>query len=740
MEPKTIQSSEVDIRNCENEPIHIIGKIQGHGALIACGLNDLQIKQVSANSKELLGFSPDQLIGQHIEMIFEENQLPQLFSTTRNPDFFDTEKIKINGKDFLILPHVTDSLMVLDFEPLRQSTDPYLLQKKLSEVMSRLKSADTVEELCSISAGLVKQMFGYDRVMLYRFDENWNGEVVAEKKNPEATSWLGLHYPASDIPKQARQMFFKQQVRIIADANYIPVPLVSGSSQKREQPLNLSKSHLRGVSPIHIEYLKNMGVGASLTAAIIVENELWGLVACHHDTSKFLNFFERQNAKFLVQVLSNEISLRETNSHLLHSEMAAGLREKIQQQIQKQDDLFSALCGPREKFTDLVSCSGGALVLEGNISVIGKTPSVVEVEELVEGFLKLKKSDVFYTKQLCSDFPKAKNYIDKASGLLSTRLTKDDYILWFRPEVRQMVNWGGNPENKVSYNEKEKRLSPRKSFEKWSQELKGTSINWKKSDISVVKSFRNDLRSVILEKQVKKIYSLNQELKKASADLELFSYGLGHDLQAPIRGIEGYVQILKEDHSQELNHDGKEKLEEVSKMIKKTQVLISDLLSYHKFTSGHLQKSLFSFKDLITEILDLYNLPINFPKTKIKVEENLPELFGDRRMLFQAWYNLIGNALKYSSKAKNPEIIIGHESSDNETICFIRDNGIGVSENNRKKIFKPFTRVAGGHFEGSGIGLALVKKVVEAHFGEIWVESSEELFSKFYVKLPKDKR
>ena len=211
-----------------------------------------------------------------------------------------------------MLAHLSEDNLILDFEIIGETWDPGHFQQQLTSIINGLDTTESIPTLCDRAASLMKDIFGYDRVMVYRFDEEWNGEVVAEEKEEPLESWLDLHYPASDIPSQSRKLFLKHKVRIISDVNYEPVPIAPEISPLTNKPLDLSRSALRGVSPIHIEYLQNMKVGASLTAAIIVNGNLWGLVACHHYSAKFINYYQRETCKFLTQVFSNNISTIQT--------------------------------------------------------------------------------------------------------------------------------------------------------------------------------------------------------------------------------------------------------------------------------------------------------------------------------------------------------------------------------------------------------------------------------------------
>ncbi|WP_424493856.1 ATP-binding protein [Salinimicrobium sp. GXAS 041] len=725
---------EVNIDNCAREPIHIIGKCQSHGAVVACNLQDLTVLQCSENTavhfsiphNELLGKEIAVLIGKELQKEFKQHLCSE-------QEFFPVEVV-INEKKFLLLPHFSEEILLLDFEPLEEKQEPVSFQKQLSSILNRLKNAKSTQDLCERAASLTKDIFEYDRVMIYRFDEAWNGEVVAEEKAENATSWLGLHYPATDIPAQSRALFLENRMRIITNVYDEPVPVTPVLSPLTQQPLDLSQSALRGVSPIHLEYLQNMGVGASLTAAIVVKGKLWGLLTCHHNTAIFINYYQRESCRLLVEIFSNELSLKETNNFLEERRLAEKIKERLVLQMNAEKDLFEALT-ENTLFTDLVPCIGGALLFNGVLQTAGTTPSKNDINSLVSNFLAEKEENLFTSSKLSEEFEPAEKYKEIASGILSLRISENNYLLWFKPEVIQTVSWGGDPNKKGTYDEEKQRISPRKSFEKWSEQVRGVSEKWKEADVNVVKAFGENISYLLLEKQRNEIKGLNERLQEANRELELFNFGLSHDLRAPLRGMKGYLSILMEDHAEKLGDSGLTTLETSIGLAREMNSLIDDILAYSRTSSDEVRKGKIDVNALLEEILKTFNPEATFPKTKIVVAKNLPEMEGDKRMLFQLWANLIGNALTYSAKIEEPKVEIGYIGETEKNVYFVRDNGIGIPKEQQEKIFATFSRLKGKEYKGSGIGLALVKLVVEKHEGRIWVESEEGKGATFFFEM-----
>jgi two-component system, chemotaxis family, sensor kinase Cph1 len=731
---------QVNLENCAKEPIHLIGRTQEHGVLLACNFQTLEITQAGANAITFFGISTDDLPGTGISSLIGEEKTQELKKQLDIKENLPLQ-VRINGKVFLMLPHLSGQNLILDFEPFPEEQDSLIFQNQLSTVLNRFQKALSVNELSNAAAIVIKKMFGYHRVMIYRFDEQWNGEVIAEEREEEMEAWLGLHYPATDIPEQSRKLFLSQRVRIISKVDYSPVPIMPGLSPLTGEPLDISQSGLRAVSPIHIEYLKNMGVGASLTAAIVVRGKLWGLIACHHNSEKYLDFHSRERCRFVAHTLSNELTLLETNSQISKFQLSENIRRQLVVQMNFHKDLRYALTRDTVKFTDVIDCGGGAIFIKDEWELTGNTPNEAQLDRLLKNFIKKQSNSVYLTRNLSAEFPEAGKYRTTASGLLSLKIAENKFLLWFKPEVVQVVNWGGDPNNKAFYNEKEQRLSPRKSFEKWTEKLTGTSEPWDDLDKNIARSLRENISHVLLAQQREEIEALNLKLIEANKELELFSYGLSHDLRAPVRGMEGFLNILQEDHAKELGEDGRIMLHKTRELTERMNNLIDNILEYSRLshTEG-LKITTINNSEVIKEVLELFNAEESYPKTDVVLQPEMPTMHGDRRMIFQLWANLLNNALKYSAEKEKPLVEVGTTLINGREVFMVKDNGIGINPEYKKKIFETFQRAVGSRFKGTGIGLAIVNKIVEKHNGEVWVESVPGEGSQFYFYLEAQKK
>jgi len=711
-----------NLTNCDKEPIHIIGHIQPHGALVVIDMKSYAVVNYSENlssflqTKNLSSF-------RYLNDLFPDDFIIQLKKELEANKTLSTYTFEKDRENFLLIPHVSDDKVIIDVEKQKDKLPSFTFQQQLNNILSQIEKTTSLKETSQIATQLIKNIFGYNRVMLYRFDKDWNGEVIAETKDENLETWLGLRYPASDIPKPAREIFLKQGVRVISDVYYKPSPILSLENSNLQPPINLTNSELRGVSPIHIEYLKNMKVNASLTTSIIVNGKLWGLITCHHYKAKTVDYFQRQSCKFLTQVFANQINLLDTKKYVSSSKQLETLRKKLMLQMQSVSKFKEALLNYQPNLKDFIDCGGVALVRKNKINVLGGTPLKKEIEILIREHLAKQKKSIYFTESLSSHFASAEAYTKTASGILAISLDANfkDFIIWFRPEIITTIEWGGNPEKNGYVKDGVTYLHPRKSFEKWSEKVAGSSKVWENSEIEAAAKLQENINTVLVKKQKEKIKLLNNKLKRVNKELETFSYSVSHDLRAPLRGIDGYARILKEHLNLEKDDYSTHALETIISSSKKMDVLIDDILSYSKIGRQDIRRITVDLNTVVFEIINSSNLKINYPQTQIKAEKNLPKVFADSRMVTQVCANLITNAIKYSQNQKEPFVEIGYK--EESKAYFVKDNGIGIDEKYIDKIFNVFTRLASADYEGSGIGLAIVKKSIDLHEGKVWVET-----------------
>ncbi|WP_342550020.1 diguanylate cyclase [Paenibacillus sp. FSL P2-0089] len=498
----------VDLNNCEKEPIHIPGLIQPHGVLLAVTQDTApRIVQASLNTGKLLGTAAESLLGTPMADLVGPEQLKMMLERSVNAKetadlqyIVITIKVADQPEDFFCIIHESEGLMIVELEPASiDQSDSSNDFDWIRTFFGRLKHTANRLEASQAAAEQVKEMLGYDRVMIYEFDEQWNGKVIAEAKEEGLEPFLGHHYPASDIPKQARELYLRNWLRTIVDVNYLPVPITPVLQPLTGKPLNLSLSILRSVSPLHIEYLQNMGVGATTTISLINNNKLWGLITCHHYSPKYVPHRIRNLCNFLGAFFSSELYQRQ---QLDNYQTELEMRTKAMRIVDiftgnvSSSRVIEQLGDEEQTLLGMMEASGAAVCYQDKLMLFGVTPSQEQVRELA-GWLAGKSKDYTYcTSRLSLEYESAKAYKNKASGVIYLALTPghQNYMIWFRPEVVEIVDWAGDPAKAVIQENDGQRLSPRKSFEKWRQVVQSTSLPWREQHLNILPQLKSILR------------------------------------------------------------------------------------------------------------------------------------------------------------------------------------------------------------------------------------------------------
>jgi chemotaxis family two-component system sensor kinase Cph1 len=501
----------IDLDNCAREPIHVPGSIQPRGVLAVVREPDFEVRQVSANVADLLGRSVDAVLGRHLSALIGAEQAAQVEQAAsafgdlrqRNP-LECTIDVAGEPRAFdAILRREPGSVLLVELE-IAYGERPFSFPNTYQAVRSsveELNRAATLTELYDTAARAVRDLTGFDRVMVYRYDEHYNGEVVAESKREDLNSFLGLHYPSTDIPAQARALYEKNWLRLISDVGYTPAPLVpamDGRDPASGTPLDLTYATLRSVSPIHVEYLQNMGVHASMSISLLRRGRLWGLIACHHYAGPHLPpFGTRAAAEFLGSTLSLRLVDR-FEGDLLHGRLAAQavLGKLTAATLDDGEPLAAALLGAPD-LLDLVPADGVVVDIQGEHRVRGSVPPP-EVVSAVAAWARGADDEIASTECLSRELPALDLDPHLAAGALALNLPDGQYAVWFRREVLRSVDWGGDPYNKaIAVSEgrdgRAMRLSPRKSFDRWREIVHQRSEPWTLRDTESAEALRRDL-------------------------------------------------------------------------------------------------------------------------------------------------------------------------------------------------------------------------------------------------------
>ena len=733
-----------DLTNCDNEPIHIPGKIQSHGFLVAVD-KSFKIGYCSENISIFLPTSAASLLGQSVQSLdayLQKTdppgfiiQLIKLGDTNKGFDPANPYSLDINGYSFNLIVSLSDDYYLLEFEP-EISDLKSDLQRVIASSFSVMLADSNLSQLLHKSVEQVKKIIGYDRVMIYKFHDDGHGEVVAEVKNEQLQPFMGLHYPASDIPKQARELYKINLTRLISDVNAEPSAIFT-LNELHSTPLDLTHSELRAVSPMHIQYLKNMGVASSFSISLLHHGELWGLMACHNYSPRFINYKERDASKLIGQILSSALSFRQIEEDEVTNSRLKIAVDALTKQLLRYSSIEDALFQHEVTLLEAVAATGAVLLFNNDLYTSGNTPDEKFLKELIDWLNENMETQLYETDRLPLVYPPALYYKDVASGLLACRLSKElkEYMIWFRPEVITTVNWAGHPDKPVEFDANGiPQISPRKSFETWYQTVQYTSAAWKNEDFKSALQLKEEVAFAISRKATE-IRLLNEKLKEAYDELDAFSYTISHDLKNPLTSIKAYSQLLTQNFSLEPNAHFM--VERILGGANKMQLMIQDVLSYSRASQGKTQPKLINMDKMLNEIKQELLVANYHTKLQIMIS-NTHEIYGDETMVMQVFSNLLSNAVKYSRQTPEPLVIVNGKDIGREIQYTITDNGIGIKPSDREKIFELFTRSDEvKDYEGSGVGLSIVKKIMEKHRGRIWLESDTKTGSTFYVSFNK---
>jgi chemotaxis family two-component system sensor kinase Cph1 len=735
----------IDLTNCDTEPIHIPGQIQSHGFLIAIDANCI-IKFHSENITEYLPDLPANLLGRHIndiEALIGSNEPPdfinQLVNFGRSNKSFDQTNpfsTDIKGTPFYLIINLSGPLYLLEFEPAASDlkTD---LQRIIGRSISEMLADKDLGNLLNNTASQIKNIIDYDRVMIYRFATDGHGEVVAEAKNYDLPAWLGLHYPASDIPKQARELYKLNLTRLIANVHTTPSKIVTTKQLNEETPLDLTHSQLRAVSPIHIQYLKNMGVDSSFSISLMYKNELWGLIACHNYSPRFIDYRARDSAKLIGQILSSALEFRqdESNKHL-QDKFKANV-DVLSRNMLKNNSIEDALTLADVNLMHATNAAGAALIYENSIIKVGNTPNDDQLHQLIEWVKRNVTEPVYYINELPYIYPEADAYKKVASGIMVLTLSAglSEYIIWFKPERLEIVTWAGDPNKPADMtSEGTMKISPRHSFEAWAQEVSGKSEPWEDEEIISVTRLRTEV-SYAINQKASAIRILNERLKQAYDELDTFSFTISHDLKNPLSTIKGYAQMLTK--TSNLESRTQDVLSKIDGKVDRMNSMINEVLEYSRIGRMDLNPIAVDVMPLIDEHIKDLKLVYNAHHLKVNVGKT-PVIQGDPTMISQVFANLLSNAIKYSLPSGSPEIHIDATEGESEIVYTIRDNGVGIDIKQLPMVFELFKRMDNvKDIEGTGVGLAIVKRIVEKHNGKIWADSKLGEGSTFFVSFKK---
>ncbi|MBX2993318.1 MAG: response regulator [Bdellovibrionaceae bacterium] len=490
----------VDITDCDREPIHIPGSIQSHGILLALRYPDMTILQVSASVFDLVGVRPEELLLQPLGKLLDTEIVDRAAKRLgeRSPRLLNPIpiEIKANGQShhFDGILHRSGRTLILELEKHvahgQRVTGFGGFYEAIREVISKIMATESLQDVFDSTCEELQRFTGFSRILIYKFDDEWNGNVLAEANDGQFDSLMHHRFPASDIPKQARELYSTNWLRLIPDVHYKPAPIVPPNNPLTDKPIDLSNSVLRSVSPVHVEYMKNLGQGASMSISLLKGRKLWGLISCHHREPLFLNYEKRVASEFIGQMVSAQIVAREDAMNTDHRLQLKIIYDDLLRKGGSFGDLAATLRANSGNLLALADASGAAICLGRGCTLIGETPSEEQCNR-IRAWVHARNEEIMATDSLGTLMPQAKEFSDKASGLLAITIPgpNNSAILWFRPQQRESIAWAGNP-NESKYQDADGVLHPRRSFASWLESVEGRSCRWKEAEITVVGEFR----------------------------------------------------------------------------------------------------------------------------------------------------------------------------------------------------------------------------------------------------------
>ncbi len=523
-----------DLTNCERELIQFAGSVQPHGMLLALREPQLEIIQLSANALAMLGRDAQSLLGYSLQRL-EGNiscVVSQIAASTGLAEpaplvchcIVRGEAVEFEGT----VHRLAGRALIVEIEPIAGdaasaeietvSLPSTKLVEHMNQSIERFSDASTIGTLCDSVVRRIRDMVGYDRVMVYKFDPDGHGKIISEARNPRLDSLLGHHYPATDIPQIARELYVRNRLRVLVNVNYKACALEPRQLPGTHEELDMSMCHLRSMSPLHLQYLKNMGVTATLVLSLVREGRLWGLIACHHYTPRNLRFSVRSAAELLAEVISTRLAAIENYAYAQVAIQVRRLEQRLIEATSTEGDWRLALFRNPHTLLQPLGATGAALFYDGEIQTSGEVPSTPELRALAQ-WTHTQASDGLYS---CASMSRAnaelKSLTPTASGVLAVQLSvsRADYLMWFRKEQLLTVTWAGDP-SKPAVNNNPLELSPRRSFAAWSEIVQNTALAWTSSELALAKAFGASLADIILQVNTVRLLIAEHQLTQTRA-------------------------------------------------------------------------------------------------------------------------------------------------------------------------------------------------------------------------------
>ena len=714
---------------CEQEPIRFSGCIQPHGVFLCVDSVSRLILAVSENYKSIPRLS-ESLCGKLLDEVW-----PELGTRSRDGAFLTTD-------GYFIIRNSDATSLYFDVELCHSGDDIYATSLiDVAEILLELNTLSTLDEVMFSLTNIIRQLTGMERVLVYRFDKDGHGEVLAESVIGDWNeSFLGFHFPSADIPSQARALYLINKSRFVPYRDFTPVLIAPQLDSRTGQPFDLSHSQLRAVSPAHRIYQKNLGVDGSMSISIVSEGRLWGLVVGHHRRPHRVPILARQQVLALIAGLAMRLSPIETVEEREERARHVVMHTKMLEQIAGADDFVTPLISDKINLSIMFFAASGAVVVgpeDGDsteiveIRTIGRVPNRESIAEITRVCRERLDDGVFSTECIESILPSFAEHAEYASGALAISVGENGrhMILWFRPEVARTIVWGGATPAAVEKQKQAGNYLPRRSFARWVEERRGHSRPWPQWKIDIARSLRTALNDVIL-RRTRAIRNLNVQLEERDQAKSRFLAHMSHELRSPLNTILGFAEMLEGGDRGELTADQHEDVSCIREAGAHLLQLINDVLDLSKVESGKMELQLekTSAFDLVRRVCSLLIGHANSCGINIvsSVSAVMPSIFVDQRLVRQMLLNLISNSLKFTPRGGSVTISSCLRLDGGITLM-VMDTGIGIPKAKQARVLEPFRQA---HEDlmlthpGTGLGLPIVKSMIELHGGKLVLESA----------------
>jgi light-regulated signal transduction histidine kinase (bacteriophytochrome) len=716
-----------DLAACERESIRGPGSIQPHGVLLVLRQPELEISHASANAAALLG-ARRPVVGSSLGAVIGEEPGRRLRAALRQMRMERQPRaigmVKVAGERgslFRALAHWVDAGIVLELEcvPHGASEGFVDLSPAVRGFIGRLETVGDTTGLTALAAREVRALTGFDRVLIYRFDVAWDGHVVAEDRDADVASYLDLPFPEGELPQPAPGLDRGSRIRLVADTASAPVPIEPAADPAGGAPLDLSCATLRSVPPVQLEHLRGVGIAASMSISVLVDGRPWGLIACHHRRPRLVPFEVRSACELLAQVFALQIAARE---HVAEYERRVELRAiqtRLLACMAEEPTFIEGLTNHPAELLAFAAADGAAVVLEDDVTLLGRTPGEPIVRALVEWLIAHGREDVFSSDDLAAVWPRAADAHGDAGGVLAIAISKlhRSYVIWFRSEIARPARRIGSPGSGT-----EARL--------------GRCVPWRPAELEMAGELRNAIVGIVLRK-AEELAQLSADLARTNSELEAFSYSVSHDLRAPFRHIVGFSELLRDRLGPDADPEARRYIATIIESAQFAGTLVDNLLSFSRIGRSELHLVPVSMSGLVDEVRR--DLADETAGRDIEWRIGpLPDVVADPLLLRLALRNLLSNAVKYTRDRSPATIAMTAETAAAETVFAVRDNGAGFDMRYVDKLFGVFQRLHRiEDFEGTGIGLANVRRIVARHGGRTWAEGEPGVGATFYFTLPR---